>query len=124
MGIEVITLLIVGGLFSLMAIGVPLGAATLLISVTTALLNFGPPGLILVSSNVVHVFDKYTLVAIPFFVFMANILERSGVAKDLFESMAILGGRNCFASDTTASCRSVPSRHPAPWRRLSRPVSC
>lgn len=93
MGIEVITLLIVGSLFSLMAIGVPLGAATLLISITTALLSFGPPGLILVSSNVVHVFDKYTLVAVPFFIFMANILERCGVAKELFESMAILGGR-------------------------------
>lgn len=93
MGIEVITLLIIGGLFFLMAIGVPLGAATLLISITTALLNFGPPGLILISSNVVHVFDKYTLVAVPFFIFMANILERSGVARDLFNSMAILGGR-------------------------------
>jgi tripartite ATP-independent transporter DctM subunit len=42
---------------------------------------------------VVHVFDKYTLVAVPFFVFMANILERSGVARELFTSMAILGGR-------------------------------
>lgn len=93
MGIELITLLIIGSLFFLMAVGVPLGSATLLISITTALLSFGPPGLILISSNVVHVFDKYTLVAVPFFIFMANILERSGVARDLFNSMAILGGR-------------------------------
>ncbi|PLW78578.1 TRAP transporter large permease [Cohaesibacter celericrescens] len=93
MGIEVITLLIVASLFTLMAVGVPLGASTLLVSISAALLSFGAPGLILVSSNVVHVFEKYTLVAVPFFVFMANILERGGIARDLFDSMAILGGR-------------------------------
>lgn len=93
MGIELITLLIVGSLFLLMAIGVPLGASTLLISVTAALLAFGPNGLILVSSNVATVFEKQSLIAVPFFVFMANVMERSGVARELFNSMAILGGR-------------------------------
>ncbi|WP_299623108.1 TRAP transporter large permease subunit [Pelagibius sp.] len=93
MGIESITLLMIASLFALMALGVPLGASTLLISVAAALLKFGPPGLILISSNVVAVFGKYTLVAVPFFVFMANILERSGVARDLFNSMAVLGGQ-------------------------------
>ena len=93
MGIELITVAIIVGLFALMAVGVPLGASTLLVSITSALLYFGPKGLILVSSNVVHVFDKYTLIAVPFFVFMANIMERSGVARELFDSMAILGGR-------------------------------
>lgn len=93
MGIETITLLMIASLFALMALGVPLGASTLIISVAAALLKFGPPGLILISSNVVSVFGKYTLVAVPFFVFMANILERSGVARDLFNSMAILGGQ-------------------------------
>lgn len=94
MGIEIITLLIILALFSLMAIGVPLGASTLLVSVVTALLYLGPPGLILVASKVGHVFlEKHTLLAVPFFIFMANILERSGVARDLFNSMAILGGK-------------------------------
>ncbi|MEF1310128.1 TRAP transporter large permease subunit [Vibrio mytili] len=93
MGIELITTLIILSLFGLMAIGVPLGASTLLVSVATALLNFGPDGLVLISSNVVHVFEKHTLIAVPFFVFMANVLERSGVARDLFNSMAILGGQ-------------------------------
>ncbi len=93
MSIEIITLLIIGSLFSLMAIGVPLGASTLIVSISATLLKFGPDGLILISSNVAHVFEKYTLVAVPFFVFMANILERSGIARDLFTSLAILGGR-------------------------------
>jgi tripartite ATP-independent transporter DctM subunit len=93
MGIELITLAIVVSLFTLMAIGVPLGASTLLISVTTAYLAFGTNGYILVTSAVVKVMDKQALIAVPFFVFMANIMERSGVAKELFNSMAILGGQ-------------------------------
>ena len=93
MGIELITLAIVVALFSLMAIGVPLGASTLLISVTTAYFAFGSNGFILVTSAVTKVMDKQALIAVPFFVFMANIMERSGVAKELFNSMAILGGQ-------------------------------
>lgn len=93
MGIELITLAIVLALFALMAIGVPLGASTLLISVATAYLAFGTNGFILVTSAVTKVMDKQALIAVPFFVFMANIMERSGVAKELFNSMAILGGK-------------------------------
>jgi len=93
MGIELITLAIVVALFSLMAIGVPLGASTLLISVTTAYFAFGSNGFILVTSAVTKVMDKQALIAVPFFVFMANVMERSGVAKELFNSMAILGGQ-------------------------------
>lgn len=93
MGIEYITLAIVLSLFTLMAIGVPLGASTLLISVGTAYLAFGSNGFILVTSAVTKVMDKQALIAVPFFVFMANVMERSGVAKELFNSMAILGGK-------------------------------
>ncbi len=93
MGIELITLAIVVALFTLMAIGVPLGASTLLISVTTAYFAFGSNGFILVTSAVTKVMDKQALIAVPFFVFMANIMERSGVAKELFNSMAVLGGQ-------------------------------
>ncbi|MEM9782085.1 MAG: TRAP transporter large permease subunit, partial [Pseudomonadota bacterium] len=92
-GIELTTLAIVVALFTLMAIGVPLGASTLLISVTTAYLAFGSNGFILVTSAVTKVMDKHALIAVPVFVFMANIMERSGVARELFNSMAILGGQ-------------------------------
>ena len=94
MGIEVVTLLMVLGLFALMAVGVPLAASTLLVAVAAALLKFGPPGLLLISTNVTGVFlDKHALIAVPFFVFMANIMERSGVARELFDSMSALAGR-------------------------------
>ncbi|MEM9592438.1 MAG: C4-dicarboxylate ABC transporter permease, partial [Pseudomonadota bacterium] len=71
MGIELITILIVLALFVLMLLGVPLGISTLTVSIGTALLNFGPPGLFLVASNVYGILEKYPLVAVPFFVLMA-----------------------------------------------------
>jgi tripartite ATP-independent transporter DctM subunit len=93
-GIEIITLLIVAGLLALMALGVPLGVTTLTVSLATALLYFGErAGFFIVAANVGEVLHKYELIAVPFFVFMANVLERSGIAKSLFDSMAIMGGR-------------------------------
>lgn len=94
MGIEIITLLIVVALLGLMAVGVPLGITTLTVSLVTAIMYFGVrAGFFIVSANVGEVLHKYELIAVPFFVFMANVLERSGIAKSLFDSMAILGGR-------------------------------
>ena len=94
MGIELITLLIVVALLGLMAIGVPLGITTLSVSLVTAILYFGErAGFFIVAANVSEVLHKYELIAVPFFVFMANVLERSGIAKSLFDSMAIAGGR-------------------------------
>ncbi|WP_417480647.1 TRAP transporter large permease [Maricaulis maris] len=92
MSIALVTALIVIALLALMVLGTPLGVATLLVSVATSLIYFGPPGLFLVSSNVYHVLENYSLVAVPLFVFMAGILERSGIAESLFDAMAELGG--------------------------------
>lgn len=94
MGIELITLLIVLSLLALMALGVPLGITTLTVSLVTAILYFGErAGFFIVAANVSEVLHKYELIAVPFFVFMANVLERSGIAKSMFDSMAIMGGR-------------------------------
>lgn len=93
-GIESITVLIVVSLLALMALGVPLGITTLTVSLATALLYFGErAGFFIVAANVGEVLHKYELIAVPFFVFMANVLERSGIAKSMFDSMAIMGGR-------------------------------
>lgn len=103
MGIETITLLIVGSLLLLMMTGMPLGIVTLAVSIGTALLNFGPRGLFLVASNVYGLLENYPLVAVPLFVFMASILERAGVAEDLFDAMSVVAGelRGGVAVQTT-----------------------
>ncbi len=39
------------------------------------------------------IMDNYTLVAVPFFVFMGVMLEKSGLAEELLETMGVLFGR-------------------------------
>jgi len=91
--IQTVSIIIVASMLLLMMTGMPLGIVTLTVSIGTALYAFGPPGLFLVASNVYGLFEAYPLVAVPLFVFMANIMERSGVAEDLFDAMSILAGR-------------------------------
>lgn len=79
-------------LISLMMTGMPLGIVTLFVSVIIAIGFFGPRGLYLVSTNAAGLLEHYTLVAVPFFVLMASILERAGVAEDLFDAMSVLAG--------------------------------
>jgi len=102
-GIGTISTLIVLALLALMMTGMPLGIVTLIISVTCALLFYGMQGMYLVSTNAVDLLEKYPLVAVPFFVLMASILERAGIAQDLFDAMSIFAGglRGGVALQTT-----------------------
>ena len=102
-GIATISLVIVGSLLALMMTGMPLGIVTLIISVICALVFYGNTGMYLVSTNAMDLLEKYPLVAVPFFVLMASILERSGIAQDLFDAMSIFAGglRGGVAVQTT-----------------------
>ncbi len=92
-GIATISFLIVAALLVLMMTGMPLGIVTLVISVICALLFYGNTGMYLVSTNAMDLLEKYPLVAVPFFVLMASILERAGIAQDLFDAMSIFAGQ-------------------------------
>ncbi|MDF1792297.1 MAG: TRAP transporter large permease subunit [Thalassobaculaceae bacterium] len=83
---------IVAALLLLMMTGMPLGVVTLIISIVCALLFFGPKGLYLVSTNAFGLLESYPLVAVPLFVLMASILEKAGIAEDLFDAMSIFAG--------------------------------
>ena len=50
-------------------------------------------GLPLVASRVGGFVTEYVFVAVPLFVMMASILEKSGVAKDLYDAMFLISGR-------------------------------
>jgi tripartite ATP-independent transporter DctM subunit len=102
-GIGYVSLGIVAVLLMLMMTGMPLGIVTLIISVICAFLFFGPKGLYLVSVNAFGLLEKYPLVAVPLFVLMATILERAGIAEDLFDAMSIFAGnlRGGVALQTT-----------------------
>jgi tripartite ATP-independent transporter DctM subunit len=83
---------IVIALLALMMTGMPLGIVTLIISIVCALLFFGPRGLYLVSTNAFGLLEHYSLIAVPLFVLMASILEKAGIAEDLFDAMSIFAG--------------------------------
>ena len=102
-GIAMISTVIVIALLLLMMTGMPLGIVTLIISVGCALAFYGIQGMYLVSTNAVDLLEKYPLVAVPFFVLMASILERAGIAQDLFDAMSIFAGglRGGVALQTT-----------------------
>ncbi|MCB1333689.1 MAG: TRAP transporter large permease subunit [Roseivivax sp.] len=103
MDLGTISLIMVLLLVALMMTGMPLGIVTLIVSVIMAIGFFGPRGLFLVSSNAVGLLEHYSLVAVPFFVLMASILERAGIAEDLFDAMSIFAGnmRGGVAVQTT-----------------------
>ena len=62
------------------------------------------------------------LLAIPFFTFMGLILERSGMAEDLLDTIGQLFGRSAAASPTPSSSsarcwRPRPASSPPPSSR-------
>ncbi len=93
MGIETATILIIVVMLGFMLLGVPLAWTTMALAVGCTVLWLGPAGLPLVASRVYGFINEYVLVAVPLFVFMACVLERSGVAHDLYDAMRVFAGR-------------------------------
>ena len=92
MTIEVLTVLMLAGTMALLAIGLPFAFTTGLIACTFALAMFGLPGLTLISSRTYSFMNEFVLASVPMFILMASILERSGVAHDLFDAVHIWAG--------------------------------
>ncbi len=93
MGIEWGTYVLVGSIFLLLLTGLPLAFVTGLVALIFTVGWFGPNAIPLVISRVYGFITEYSLVAVPMFVFMASLLDRSGIAKDLFSGMRVLAGR-------------------------------
>ena len=92
MSIEILTILMLAGTMALLAIGLPFAFTTGLIACTFALPMFGLPGLTLISSRTYSFMNEFVLASVPMFILMASILERSGVAHDLFNAVHIWAG--------------------------------
>lgn len=106
MGIEILTLLFFGALLLFLMLGAPLTFVLGGVSVVFLYYEMGDIGLYLVASKMWGAMESFTLVAIPLFVFMALILERSGVAHDLYRMMHLWWGgvRGGLAIGTVAIC--------------------
>ncbi|ESR24146.1 TRAP transporter large permease [Lutibaculum baratangense] len=93
LGVEGGTLLMFAMLLGLLVTGIPLAFVTLLVALVFALGWFGPMAVPLITSRVYTFVSSFVFVSVPMFVLMAAILDRSGIARDLFDAMRLMGGR-------------------------------
>lgn len=93
LGVEYGTLTMFVLLLALLLTGMPLAFVTLLVALIFALGWFGPMAVPLITSRVYSFVSSFVFVSVPMFVLMAALLDRSGIARDLFDAMKMFGGR-------------------------------
>lgn len=109
MDIGTISIILLLGLMLLLAAGVPLGFASAVLAVLVLVMKFEPqlllnplafgdgiltgrPGsgpLNILAQKIYGLLTDYVLISIPLFIFMAALLERSGIAKDMYSSLNV-----------------------------------
>ncbi len=96
MDIGTISLILLIGMFVLLAIGMPLGFASGFLAVVVMVLKFGPDLLFsnfgtgplnILAQRLYGITTDYVLISVPLFIFMATLLERSGIARDMYSSL-------------------------------------
>lgn len=89
---ELLTFLMFAGVLVGLFMGHPLAFILGGLAVIFGLLGWGFSAFPMFASRIVGLMDNLILAAIPMFIFMANLLQRSGVADGLFESLRYLLG--------------------------------
>ena len=98
MDIGLLSLILFFSIFFLLAIGMPLGLASGALAVMVLFLKFGPDLLLsnfgsgplgVLGQRMYGLTVDYVLVSVPLFIFMASLLERSGIARDMFDAINI-----------------------------------
>jgi TRAP-type mannitol/chloroaromatic compound transport system permease large subunit len=96
MDIGTISLILLLGMLILLAIGMPLGFASGFLAVVVLVLRFGPDLLFsnfgtgplnILAQRLYGITTNYVLVSVPLFIFMATLLERSGIARDMYSTL-------------------------------------
>ncbi|MGP1395224.1 MAG: TRAP transporter large permease [Inquilinaceae bacterium] len=98
MGIGAGTVIMVLAILVLLLTGLPLAFVTGLVALFFAIFWIGSEArplmaIPLVTSRIYSFVNEYVLVAVPMFVLMASILDRSGIAYDLYNAMRMWAGR-------------------------------
>ena len=107
LGIGWVSLMMLALMITLLLTGMQLAFVTGLVAVIFAIGWFGVDAIGVVASRVYSFVGSYVFLAVPMFVMMAALLDRSGIAVDLFEAMkkswSKTAWRRC-SSNTTCSC--------------------
>lgn len=109
MSIEHITILMFATFLILLVTGLPVVFCLSTTSIIFAYALWGPPALGLLSRTLFGQTFNFPLLAIPLFVFMAHILQHSGIGENLYETMynwfgPINGG---LAMGTVVACAII-----------------
>ena len=90
--IEAMPLILFGVLFLLLLLGFPVAFTLGGVSFILGYVTFGADFFNLLPLRIWGVMTNYVLIAVPLFVFMGVMLEKSGLAENLLETMALLFG--------------------------------
>lgn len=87
MSTELVTLILFGGLVSLLTLGVPVVFALASISIAVAFMLGGANDLFIVATTTYREITEYSLMSIPLFLLMGNFLLHSGISDRLFKAL-------------------------------------
>ena len=96
--IGTISIVLLVAMLILLAIGMPLGFASAILAVLVLVMRFGPELLFgnfgtgplnILAQRIYGLLTDYVLISIPLFIFMANLLERSGIAGEMYNSLNV-----------------------------------
>ena len=106
MNVELMTLLLFGSLFLLLAVGMPVAFALAGVTVVYGLILFGSKAFYIVATHVYGSMVNAILLAIPLFFLMAHMLQHSGIADELYGAVHLwMGGlRGGLAMGTVLIC--------------------
>ena len=99
-------LLMFAALFVLVFAGIPVAFSLVIVAVGFGFTVFGDLIFLQLYGPLLHTASNFVLAAIPLFIFMGAVLERSGIAKRLFQALQLwLGGLpGGLALSTIAMC--------------------
>ncbi len=89
---EMLSILMFITLLFSVTLGHPLAFTLGGLAVIFGVIGWGPGSLHMIANRTYGLMTNYVLVAVPLFVFMAQLLDKTGIAEDLFESMYIVMG--------------------------------
>ena len=90
---EILAIILFISIFLLILYGYPVAFTLGGISVIYALLFLDPVAFTALPPRIMGVVSNYVLLAVPLFIYMGIMLEKSGLAESLLETMAILFGK-------------------------------
>lgn len=90
---EIIAIILFISIFILILYGYPVAFTLGGLSIIYAICFLDPAAFSALPSRFMGVMTNYVLIAVPLFIYMGIMLERSGLAESLLETMAILFGR-------------------------------